>query len=128
MIDRSSIYPVLLTVLIIEAPSLLLTYDLFLRDFHPAVLAPILLLLQLAALATLFRCVYTDPGILPQIVDKYAWDEQQAAIPALNHLNVSEHKFLMVAGGLSTHQKYCVECYLYRPLRAIHCQVCNHCV
>jgi palmitoyltransferase ZDHHC9/14/18 len=34
-----------------------------------------------------------------------------------------------VAGGaLLTHQKYCVECYIYRPLRAIHCQACNHCV
>lgn len=34
----------------------------------------------------------------------------------------------MVSGGLITHQKYCIECYIYRPLRAIHCQICNHCV
>jgi hypothetical protein len=75
IIDRSSIYPLILTVLTIESPSLLLTCDLFLRDFHPAALAPPLLLLQAAVLAALLSCVYTDPGILPQIVDKYAWDE-----------------------------------------------------
>lgn len=65
----------MLTIVIIEAPSVLLTCDLFFRDFHPIVLAPLLVLLQLAALISLFCCVYTDPGIIPQIVDKYSWDE-----------------------------------------------------
>lgn len=117
-----------MTVLIIEAPSLLATADLFLRGFHPLPLAALLLLLQLAVLTALLTCVYTDPGILPQIVDKYAWDEEQALIPSPNHLNLGEHKYLMVGGGLIAHQKYCVECYIYRPLRTIHCQACNHCV
>lgn len=30
--------------------------------------------------------------------------------------------------GLFVEQKYCVECHLYRPVRTIHCHVCNHCV
>ena len=33
-----------------------------------------------------------------------------------------------VASGLSVLQKYCVECHIYRPVRAIHCRTCNHCV
>lgn len=98
----------LLTIILIEAPSLLITALLAIRDFHPVILIPIMALLQLASLIALYLCVYTDPGILPQIVDKYAWDVEQAAIPGLNHLNMGEHKYLMVTGQLNTHQKYCV--------------------
>lgn len=40
-----------------------------------------------------------------------------------------DQNFLVVGiYGLAVHQKYCVECHIYRPLRAIHCRTCNHCV
>ncbi len=49
-------------------------------------------------------------------------------IPAKNYMNLSEHKYTMVTNGINTYQKYCIECCIYRPLRTIHCQACNHCV
>jgi hypothetical protein len=73
-VDSSSIYPLLLTLIVIETPSILITCDLFLRNFHPELLAPLVIILQISTLAALISCTYTDPGILPQIVDKYAWD------------------------------------------------------
>lgn len=103
IIDRSSIYPLILTIIIIETPSLLLTADLFYRNYHQDYLAPLMVILQLLTLYPLFRCVYTDPGIIPQIVDKYEWDEEHALIPSVNHLNVPELKYVIVTGGLNVY-------------------------
>jgi hypothetical protein len=72
---RSSIGPLLFTLLMLEAPTLALTIDIFLRSLlHPGV--PILILfLNVLSLVSLFLCVYTDPGIVPQNVNNYEWDE-----------------------------------------------------
>ena len=125
---RSSIVPVILTFLITEIPTLALTADLILRHYHPLPLALLSFLLQTTTTVCLLLCVYTDPGILPQVVDRYEPTREHLGIPAVNHLPLEEHKYLMVNGGLFLHQKYCVECCVYRPVRTIHCSSCNHCV
>ena len=48
-----------------------LTADLIIRDYHPIPLTITSLALQALTTLFLFLCVYTDPGILPQIVDRY---------------------------------------------------------
>lgn len=34
----------------------------------------LLIVLQIFTLSSLFLCVYTDPGVIPQIVDRYERD------------------------------------------------------
>jgi hypothetical protein len=97
-----------MTVLIIEVPSVLITYDVFYHQFHPQVLATLLVILQVIAIYSLVGCVYTDPGIIPQIVDRYEWDYGQTEIPAVKHINLSEHKYTMITNGLNIYQKYCI--------------------
>jgi hypothetical protein len=83
ILDRSSILPVILTFAVFEIPSLALTYDLFLAPLTVPNLLPLALLFaQILTAASLLLCVYTDPGILPQLLDKYEWDSEHCPIPA----------------------------------------------
>lgn len=126
---RSSILPLLLTVIISEAPTIALLYHLLSRDLLPALLPPLILITNLLSLAVLLVCVYTDPGILPQLVNHYESSEELLYLPPVNHHLRFEHNYLQVGPwGLATLQKYCVECHIYRPTRTIHCKECNHCV
>lgn len=108
MVDRSSIYPLLISILIIETPAVALTYDIINKQFYSFALVPTIIILQVASIILLLFCVYTDPGILPQHVDRYEWKEDFMNIPAVNHMNLSDHKYLFVSNGLSYYQKYCV--------------------
>ena len=74
IIDRSSIFPLIITTLIIEVPTAAIAYAIITRPFYPYPLVPILMLLNLFTIFMLCRCVYTDPGIIGQIVDKYEWE------------------------------------------------------
>lgn len=121
--------PLLLTLVLLEAPTLALVCQLLVRQLLPSLLPALLILLDLLALASLFACVYTDPGVLPQSVNNYEWSEELLELPGVNHQVRPDHSYLCVSGwGLGVMHKYCVECHLYRPLRTIHCRVCNHCV
>ena len=116
-------------MLLLEVPLITLAADLLHRELlHPG-LPLFLLLLDMASLLSLAACVFTDPGILPQNVNNYEWDQSLLRLPPVNHSLTADHSYLMVHPlGLSVLQKYCSECHIYRPLRAIHCRVCNHCV
>lgn len=56
---------------------------------------PIEIFLQISAMVSLVCCAFTNPGIIPQIVDRYEWDLDLKSIPSLNHNNLSEHKYLV---------------------------------
>ena len=71
-------------------------------------MAAILIAMQVFVLYSLGRCIYTNPGIIPQIVDKYEWSEDLIEIPSLNHMNISEHKYIMTTASLNIYQKYCI--------------------
>ena len=74
-LDRSSIGPVLITLVLIEIPTLILVSDLLHRSLLSWFLPASILIFDIACLVALSICVYTDPGILPQNVNNYEWDE-----------------------------------------------------
>lgn len=71
---RSSIGPVFLTIFFIEVPTLALVIDIFVRSLLSPILSAFILFLNILNLVSLFLCVYTNPGILPQNVNNYEWD------------------------------------------------------
>ena len=74
-LDRSSIGPVLITLILIEIPTFLIVIDIFVRSLLFWLLPVSIIFFDIACLVSLYFCVYTDPGILPQNVNNYEWDE-----------------------------------------------------
>lgn len=74
-VDRSSIVPVLSTLLLLEIPSLAIAIDLFVRGVLPTVIPMLIILLDAGSIISMILCVCTDPGILPQNINNYEWDE-----------------------------------------------------
>jgi hypothetical protein len=74
-VARSSIVPLIFSVIIIEVPTIALIYHLIWQALLPNLLPALLVIIDLATLIILFICVYTDPGILPQILNNYEGDE-----------------------------------------------------
>lgn len=69
-------------------------------------------------LATLFKVALTDPGIVPR----------QQPPPGASDFSWPPAFKDVVIDGRPVQLKFCDTCYLYRPLRTIHCSVCNNCV
>jgi hypothetical protein len=72
-VARSSIVPMLCTFLLMEAPSIALLYHLLAYHLLPPLFPALLILFNLFALTSMAATVYTDPGILPQMVNNYEW-------------------------------------------------------
>ena len=58
---------------------------------------------------------FSDPGILPKQIKDYYYNTKR---PALKNV-INGHLFSL---------NYCYTCFLFRPPRAIHCNLCNNCV
>lgn len=70
-----------------------------------------------------------DPGIIPSrswrqikpsLPDKYM-DVSRSARVYFNQVN-------LVNSPMMFKFKFCETCYIFRPIRASHCNVCNNCV
>jgi palmitoyltransferase ZDHHC9/14/18 len=81
-------------------------------EFHWSITVVASVLLVLTVIS-LWRCAFTDPGILPRCVAPIA--EVTPAPPA--QLDVD-----------GSYAKYCDTCHLFRPRRAKHCRHCDVCV
>lgn len=71
---RSSIGPLLVTLLFVEGPTLALAIDILVRSLLSPALSGFILFLNILTLVSMFLCAYTNPGILPQNVNHYEWD------------------------------------------------------
>ena len=108
-VARSSIVPLLFSVIIIEAPTIALVYHLVAYSLLFSLLPALIIIVDIGTLVILFLCVYSDPGILPQILNNYEGNEELLNLPAVNHQMRGDHSYLSVGRwGLSTLQKYCV--------------------
>lgn len=67
--------PVLSTLLLLEIPSLAFVIDLLVRDLLPTSIPILIILLDAASIISMILCVCSDPGILPQNINNYEWDE-----------------------------------------------------
>ena len=74
-LNAFSIVPVVLTLLLLEGPTLLLIGHLYHTQLLPNLPTTALLILNLFAIVLLVACLCTDPGIIPQNVNNYEWDE-----------------------------------------------------
>lgn len=63
--------PALVTLLLLEAPTIALAAHIIALDLLSPFLAGFLLLLALCTTVSMFKCCYTDPGIIPQNVNNY---------------------------------------------------------
>ena len=70
-----------------------------------------------------------DPGIIPSrswrqikpsLPDKYM-DVSRTARVYFNQVNLTHSPMIFKF-------KFCETCYIFRPIRASHCNVCNNCV
>lgn len=74
-------------------------------------------------LASFFITAFSDPGIIPRLPPSPHSNPFDAPPPA--HINTT-----IATGSMKVafQRKYCDTCELYRPVRAIHCGICNNCV
>jgi hypothetical protein len=70
-VARSSIVPLIFSVIVIEAPTIALIYHLVSQSLLLSLLPALLVVVDIATLLILFVCVYSDPGILPQMLNNY---------------------------------------------------------
>lgn len=73
-VDRSSIVPVLSTLLLLELPCLAIAIDIFVRNLLPQAVPALIILLDAGSIISMVFCVCTDPGILPQNINNYEWN------------------------------------------------------
>lgn len=122
-------FPYACTILLLQFPVVSLSYDIFNRQLLHPITSSILILLDIICIVTLSFCTFTDPGILPQVIFRYEFDSELAKIPSNPVKYRQQHNYLVVGSwGMALTQKYCVQCCIYRPIRTIHCRICNHCV
>jgi palmitoyltransferase ZDHHC9/14/18 len=77
----------------------------------------------------LYRTATTDPGIIPGRV----WNFKNAKIPQKYHKASKQSRvFFWTVQQVNTPQvvrlKFCETCFIFRPLRTSHCNICNNCV
>lgn len=111
------------TLLLVNAASIMMEVQIAMRGEWPLLVGE--LLLHVSSVALMFATALINPGVIPQNVPGYELDEDhflipQAELPSTNYL-ITTLNILPVI-------KYCNECRIYRPVRTIHCGVCNHCV
>jgi hypothetical protein len=74
------------------------------------------------SLVWFFIAAFSDPGIIPRGAAPPEDDNPfalEAKVPLVRKVMVK---------GIEADTKWCDTCFIYRPLRATHCSVCNNCV
>ncbi|KAH3744125.1 palmitoyltransferase ZDHHC5 [Pelomyxa schiedti] len=100
------------------APSLLIRLGDFLNPHQELfdMAFAVIVCFKLSFIATLVCfawCRFSNPGIIPRSVP----------------LAAKVSRFIVVnIKGVPVQLNYCETCHIYRPPRASHCKVCNHCV
>jgi hypothetical protein len=124
-VDSLSIIPSILSTLLVVLPSALILYCLVSKDKYE--LIGFLILANIVVHLFMYKCTHTNPGIIPQTLPNRERDPDLMLIPTKSYTD-DELKYLIPNTTLHLFTKYCCECKIYRPARAIHCNSCNHCV
>jgi hypothetical protein len=80
-------------------------------------------ILTLLCLFTLCVASFTNPGILPRANLRWTLDIHDHDIPSTATSTANTN-----AAHYPNHVKYCYTCKIFRPLRSVHCSVCDNCV
>lgn len=87
-------------------------------------LAPIMGVLIVITNVLSFMTTFSNPGIVGKLQNSL----RMRTVSNLAETREMDHYDLVVRGPYLTKLKFCITCFIYRPLRTVHCHYCGNCV